>query len=66
MTTDPGTTVVSPSVLEIDTSAVGVRVSMSVAVLLPEAGSVTPAGADTVAVLVNEPVAVDETATATV
>ena len=39
---------------------------MSVAVLLPEAGSVTPAGADTVAVLVNEPVAVDETATTTV
>ena len=57
---------VSPSVLEIDTSAVGLKVSMSVAVLLPETGSVTPAGADTVAVFVNEPVAVDETPTTTV
>jgi hypothetical protein len=38
-------------------SAVGLRVSVSVAVLLPEAGSVTPAPTDAVAVLVSEPVA---------
>ena len=61
----PGTTVVRPSVLVIETSAVGVSVSMSVAELLADVGSVTPAGADTVAVLVSEPVAVEETATTT-
>ena len=57
---------VRPSVLVIDTSAVGVRVSMSLAELFAELGSVTPAGAETVAVLVSEPVAVDDTATTTV
>ncbi len=62
----PGTTVLRPSVLVIDTSAVGVSVSMSLAELLADDGSVTPAGACTVAVLVSEPVAVEETATTTV
>src|SRR5580765_2221105 len=38
-------------------SAVGVSVSVSVAVLLPDAGSVTPAPTDAVAVLVSDPVA---------
>jgi hypothetical protein len=51
--------------LLIETSAVGVSVSMSLALLLAEVGSVTPAGAATAAVFVNEPVAVDETATMT-
>ena len=66
VTTEPGTTVLRPSVFEIDTSAVGVKVSVSVAELLAEAGSVKPAGACTVAVLANEPVAAEETATTTV
>ena len=57
---------VSPSVLVIDTSAVGVRVSVSLAELFADEGSVTPAGAETVAVFVSEPVAVDATATITV
>ena len=55
-----------PSVLVIDTSAVGVSVSVSLAELLADEGSVTPTGACTVAVLVSEPVAVGETATTTV
>jgi hypothetical protein len=58
--------VLSPSVLEIDTSAVGVKVSVSVAELLADVGSVTPAGAETVAVLTSEPVAAEETAITTV
>ena len=66
VTSVPGTTVLRPSVLVIDTSAVGVRVSMSLAELLADTGSVTPAGACTVAVLVSDPVAVGETATTTV
>src|SRR5262245_60477310 len=40
-----------------DRSARGVRLSVSVAVLLPGVGSVTPAGGATVAVLTREPVA---------
>ena len=39
---------------------------MSVAVLLPDAGSVTPAPTETVAVLVNEPVAPAATVAVTV
>jgi hypothetical protein len=66
VTTEPGTTVLSPSVFEIDTSAVGVRVSVSPAELSADEGSVTPAGACTVAVLAREPVAVEATATTTV
>ena len=62
----PGTTVVRPSVLVIETSAVGVSVSMSLAMLFAPLGSVTPAGADTVAMLVSDPVAVEATATTTV
>ena len=57
VTDDPGTAVVAPSVLVITRSAVGLSTSMSVAVLLPETGSVMPAPTDAVAVLVNEPVA---------
>jgi hypothetical protein len=66
VTAEPGTTVLRPSVLVIETSAVGESVSMSDAELLAEVGSVTPAGADTATVLVSEPVAVGETATTTV
>ena len=62
----PALMVVRPSVLEIDRSAVGVKVSVSVAVLLAELVSTTPAGAAMVTVLANEPVAVDDTATITV
>src|SRR5438270_928267 len=52
----PGTAVVAPSSLVTDRSAVGVRVSLSVALLCPGA-SVTPPGAVTVAVLLRVPVA---------
>ena len=55
----PGTSASTPSVLVMARSAVGTRVSVSVAASLP-AGSVTVAGAVTVAVLVRVPVAVDE------
>ena len=44
----------------------GVSVSMSVELLLPGAGSVTPAGAVTVAVLASVPVAFDATLATTV
>ena len=47
---------VTPSVLVIDRSACGVSVSVSVALLLPGVGSVTPPPL-TVAVLDSEPVA---------
>jgi hypothetical protein len=53
----PGTSVVAPSVFVIDRSACGVRVSVSVAELLPGVGSVTPAPVATVAVLASVPVA---------
>jgi hypothetical protein len=62
----PASMVVKPSVLEIDRSAVGVKVSVSVAVLFAELVSTTPAGAAMVTLLANEPVAVDEIATVTV
>src|SRR5436190_4418422 len=48
---------VTPSVLVMARSAWGVRVSVSVALLLPALASVTPAGGDTVAVLLIAPVA---------
>src|SRR4051794_38501335 len=54
----PGTAVVEPSLLAIDRSACGVSVSVSVELLLPPVGSVTPAGGLTVAVLLKDPVAV--------
>ncbi len=44
----------------------GVNESVSVAVLLPDAGSVTPAPTETVAVLVSEPVAPAATVAVTV
>ena len=51
---------VTPSVLVIARSACAARLSVSVAELLPGVGSVTPAGAPTVAVLLSEPVAAAE------
>src|SRR6186713_2375336 len=53
----PAVTEITPSVLVIARSAWGVRVSESVAELLPGVGSVTPPGAATVAVLLRVPVA---------
>src|SRR6185295_2432139 len=55
VTLPPGVAVVTPSVLVILKSAEGVRVSVSVALLLPGVGSVTPPGAVTVAVLLTVP-----------
>jgi hypothetical protein len=57
VTDPPGVAVVTPSVLVIDRSALAFNVSVSVALLLPGVGSVTPAGAVTVAVFDSEPVA---------
>jgi len=62
----PGVAVVKPSVLVIARSAVPDSVSLSVAELLPGLGSVTPAGAVTVAVLDSVPVAAAEMAALTV
>ena len=53
----PGTAARTPSVLVMDRSALGVRLSVSVALLSAGSGSVTPAGGLTVAVLLREPVA---------
>jgi len=53
----PGCCVVAPSVLVMMRSACGVRVSLSVAALLADDGSVTPAPTDTDAVFDNDPVA---------
>jgi hypothetical protein len=53
----PGTSVVEPSVLVMTRSAVGVSVSLSVAVLLPATRSVIPAPTDAVAVFASVPVA---------
>src|SRR4029077_9040936 len=57
MVLPPALTLVTPSVLVIARSATRLTVSVSVALLLPGVGSVTPAGAATVAVLAIEPVA---------
>ena len=57
MTEPPGVAAVTPSVLVIPRFALAPSVSLSVAELLPEVGSVTPAGAVTVAVLERVPVA---------
>ena len=61
VTLPPGVAEVTPSVLVIDRSADAAKVSVSVAELLPGVGSVTPAGAATVAVLLRVPVALAET-----
>ena len=53
----PGTADRTPSVLVMDRSDWGVRVSVSLALLLAGLGSVTPAGGVTVAVLLSIPVA---------
>src|SRR4051812_28912696 len=52
----PGTSVAAPSVLAMDRSATGTSASVSVALLLPLVGSVTPAGGATDAVLLSVPV----------
>lgn len=57
----PGVADVAPSVFVIDRSAVGFKVSVSVAELLAGVGSVTPAGAAIAAVLTRLPVAVAAT-----
>lgn len=57
MTTPPGMRVATPSVLEIDRFAVCCSASESVAELFELFGSVVPAGAVTVAVLMRFPVA---------
>src|SRR5271167_2109970 len=62
----PGITEVTPSVLLIARSACGVNVSVSVALLLLRFGSVTPAGAAILAVLVIVPVALPATVALTV
>ena len=61
----PGTALTAPSVLVIDRSATGCNVSMSVAELLPGAGSVTPPGGATEAVLTRVPVDALEMSTVT-
>src|SRR5215510_7715660 len=53
----PAVAVVTPSVLVIERSDEAASVSLSVAELLPGVGSVTPAGAATVAVLESVPLA---------
>jgi len=58
VTAVPGTAVAWPSVLVTARSAVGVSVSVSVALLLARLGSVKPAGAPRVAVFTRVPVAV--------
>jgi hypothetical protein len=62
----PTTTGSGESVLVTARSAIGVSVSVSVALLFPVDGSVTPAGAVTVAVLLRLPVADGETTAFTV
>jgi len=62
----PGTSLVAPSVLVIDRSAVGTNVSVSVAVLLAGVGSVIPARTVAVAVFARVPVAVEAIVAVTV
>ena len=54
----PGTTDIFPSVWETDKSTSGVRVSISVALLLAELVSDTPLGGETETMLEIDPVAV--------
>ena len=61
MTTSPGWALASPSVLVIDRSASGSKVSTSVAVLLPANRSVTAAGGATETLLVSDAVAAADT-----
>jgi hypothetical protein len=57
VTEPPAVAVVTPSVFVMPRLALGVNVSLSVALLLPGVGSVTPPGAATVAVFDKVPVA---------
>src|SRR5437763_607689 len=55
--TSPGTATVLPSVFVTDRSATGVKVSVSVSLLLPEVGSLVPLATAAEAVLLSVPVA---------
>src|ERR1700755_2111526 len=57
VTDPPGVAVVTPSLFEIERSALAESVSVSFIESLPGFGSVTPPGAVTVAVLLSEPLA---------
>src|SRR6516162_11642573 len=61
VTDPPGVAVVTPSLFEMPRLACADNVSVSVALLLPGVGSVTPAPAATVAGLLNVPLADSET-----
>ena len=63
VTVSPGIAVAWPSVLVIERSASGVSVSVSVALSLPELGSMA---LETVAVLANDPVALESIVPVTV
>ena len=62
----PGDCEVTPFDFATETSATGLRVSVSVAVLSAPSGSVTPAGGVTVAVFTSVPVAFGATVPSTV
>jgi hypothetical protein len=62
----PGTSVVAPSDLTTARSALGLKVSVSVAELFPDVGSVTPAGTATDAVFASDPDAEADTVPETV
>src|SRR5204863_8356778 len=62
----PALTLVTPSVLVIERSATRLTVSVSVALLFPGVGSVTPTGAAVVAVLWIEPTSLPATVALTV
>ena len=66
VTAPPAVTVVTPSVFVTERSAEAAIVSLSVAELLPGVGSVTPAGAVTVAVFERVPEAAADTVPLTV
>src|SRR5438093_4241272 len=66
MVLPPALTLVTPSFLVIERSATRLTVSVSVALLFPGVGSVTPTGAAIVAVLAIEPVALPATVALTV
>src|SRR5438093_242424 len=66
MVLPPALTLVTPSFLVIERSATRLTVSVSVALLFPGVGSVTPTGAAIVAVLASEPLALPATVALTV
>jgi hypothetical protein len=62
VTVPPGVAVAAPSLFVMARFACGDSVSVSIALLLPVFGSVTPAGAVMLAVFASEPVAEGEIA----